>query len=63
MEMIMTVITHFKWQNARLNFQEYPRYSPSLPWVSNITKEGKFAADFWNYIDNIRRISSLYKEG
>ena len=48
----------FQCRNIRLNIPEDSKYSPSLPWVSNITKEGNLSADFWTYIDNIRSIAS-----
>ena len=33
----------FQWSNIRLNFPGDYKYSPSLPWVQNITKEGNLA--------------------
>ena len=47
----------FQWSNIRLNLTRDSKYSPSLPWVSNTTKEGKLEAGLWTYIDDIRRIT------
>ena len=49
--------------NIRLNFLGYSKYSPSLPWVSNLTKVGNLAADFLAYIDDIRSIASSEEDG
>ena len=53
----------FQWSNIRLNFPVDSKYSPSLSWVSNITKEGNLVADLWTYIDDIFFIVSSEEEG
>ena len=48
----------FQWLNIFLNLPGDSEYSPSLTWVSNITKEGKLTSGFCNYINDIRSIVS-----
>ena len=53
----------FKWLNNRLNLTGDSKYSPMLPWVSNLIKNRNLVSEFWNYIDDIRSIESSSEEG
>ena len=53
----------FQWQKIHLKFLGDPRFSPSLPWVSNITKNRKFSSELYTYIDKIRKIYLSDEEG
>ena len=40
----------FQWSNIHPNFPGYPKYLPSLTWVSNINKGGNLVSYFCTYI-------------
>ena len=48
----------FQWLNIRLNLPGDPKYSPRLPWVSNINKGGNLVSDLSIYIGGVRSIDS-----
>jgi hypothetical protein len=46
-----------RWDRIRMNLPGEEDYTPSLPWVSKVVREGdceKIAGDFFTYIDDIR---------
>ena len=51
-----------QWSNTCLNFTGDPKYSPILPWVSNITNEGNLSEYLWTYIENLRIIDQSEEE-
>lgn len=44
-----------RWDSVRFNLPGDEEYEPNLPWVSKVRSEdGRIAADFWTYIDDVR---------
>ena len=61
-EMNAPVIHLFQRLNICINLLRDPKYSPSLPWVSKLTKQVKLAADLCTCVDTIRSIAFSEEE-
>jgi hypothetical protein len=44
----------YQWKEFRLNLPGSPYYDPSLAWVAKLRKDGRVAADFFIYMDDLR---------
>jgi hypothetical protein len=44
----------FEWVRIRLNLPGDRNYDPSLPWVSKVKADGRIAADFFTFVDDLR---------
>ncbi len=54
----------FRWDTVLLNLPGSESYEPSKPWVSKgRLSDGKIAADFVTYVDDVRSCGGTWQEG
>jgi hypothetical protein len=44
----------FQWERVEMNLPGSEEYDPTFPWIANIRKGGRVAADLHQYVDDLR---------
>ena len=52
----------FGWEHVRLNLPGNEAYTPNLPWVSKVRKDGKISCDLFTFVDDVRVTGSTSLE-
>ena len=52
----------FGWEYVRLNLPGDEAYTPNLPWVSKVRKDGKISCDLFTFVDDVRVTGSTVME-